>query len=121
MSRKIFILFSILIIASMVWLAAPRPLRKQQARNLQKWKRLKLKKQRLRKPRSCSAEKIKLTVEMSIYVEAPHKKAFDMLKEAYEKENPNIEIEYVGADYADFWGKLKTEVLAGLLKVTLSR
>jgi multiple sugar transport system substrate-binding protein len=62
---------------------------------------------------AASGEKIKIPVEMSVYVEAPHKKAFDMLKEAYEKQNPNIEIEYYGAPYNDFWPKLTTEVMAG--------
>lgn len=59
------------------------------------------------------AEKIQLKVEMSVYVEAPHKKAFDEMKAAYEKENPNIEIVYYGAPYAEFWDKLTTEIVAG--------
>ena len=50
---------------------------------------------------------------MSVYVEAPHKKAFDMLKQAYEQLNPNIEIDYYGAAYNDFWDKLTTEIMAG--------
>jgi ABC-type glycerol-3-phosphate transport system substrate-binding protein len=58
-------------------------------------------------------EKITLNVEMSVYVEAPHKKAFDLLKAAYEAENPNVEIVYYGAPYAEFWDKLTTEIVAG--------
>lgn len=54
-----------------------------------------------------------ITVEMSVYVEAPHKKAFDLLKEAYEKANPDIEIVYYGPPYAEFWNKLTTEIIGG--------
>ena len=57
-------------------------------------------------------EKISLSVEMSVYVEAPHKKAFEMLKEAYEQKNPNVEIVYYGSAYAEFWDKLTTEIVA---------
>ncbi len=55
--------------------------------------------------------KIKLSLETSVYVEAPHKKALDGLKAAYEKLNPNIEIEYRGADYANFWDKMTVEIV----------
>jgi len=58
-------------------------------------------------------EKVRLTVEMSVYVEAPHKKAFDLLKEAYEAIHPNVEIVYYGAPYDAFWDKLITEIVAG--------
>jgi len=58
-------------------------------------------------------EKVRLTVEMSVYVEAPHKKAFDLLKEAYEAKNPNVEIVYYGAPYDAYWDKLTTEIIAG--------
>jgi len=61
----------------------------------------------------CSGEKITLTVEMSVYVEAPHKAAFDAMKAAYEKANPCITIVYEGAAYADFWSKLTTQIVAG--------
>ncbi len=64
-------------------------------------------------PAAPPEEKIQLTVEMSVYVEAPHKKAFDMLKEAYEAKNPNVEIIYYGPPYAEFWDKLTTEIVAG--------
>jgi ABC-type glycerol-3-phosphate transport system substrate-binding protein len=60
-----------------------------------------------------AAEKTKISVEMSIYVEAPHKKAFDMLKKRYEELNPNVEIELYGAPFAEFWDKLTTEITAG--------
>lgn len=60
-----------------------------------------------------AAEKIKLSLTMSVYVEAPHKKAFDLLKEAYEKKNPNVEILYYGAPYDEFWDKLMVEIVAG--------
>lgn len=62
---------------------------------------------------AAGGEKITLTVEMSVYVEAPHKAAFDALKAAYEKAHPNITIVYRGAAYADFWDKLTTEISAG--------
>jgi len=58
-------------------------------------------------------EKVRLKVEMSVYVEAPHKKAFDLLKEAYEAKHPNVEIVYYGAPYDAFWDKLTTEIVAG--------
>lgn len=58
-------------------------------------------------------EKIELTVEMSIYVEAPHKKAFDMLEERYEELNPNVDIVLYGPPYDEFWDKLTTEIVAG--------
>lgn len=57
--------------------------------------------------------KVRLNVEMSVYVEAPHKIAFDELKKAYEKKNPNVEIVYLGAAYENFWDKLMTEIIAG--------
>jgi len=59
------------------------------------------------------AADVRLTVEMSVYVEAPHKKAFDLLKEAYEAKNPNVEIVYYGSPYDAFWDKLTTEIVAG--------
>lgn len=59
------------------------------------------------------AADIRLTVEMSVYVEAPHKKAFDLLKEAYEAKHPNVEIVYYGAPYDAYWDKLVTEIVAG--------
>lgn len=60
-----------------------------------------------------SQEKIRLTVEMSVYVEAPHKKAFDLLKEAYEAKNPNVEIVYYGPPYDEYWDKLAIEIISG--------
>ena len=65
------------------------------------------------KPKEEPAEKIELTLEMSIYVEAPHKKAFDMLEDRYEELNPNVDIVLYGAPYAEFWDKLTTEIVAG--------
>jgi multiple sugar transport system substrate-binding protein len=58
-------------------------------------------------------EKVRLTVEMSVYVEAPHKKAFDLLKEAYELQNPNVEIVYYGPAYDEYWDKLAVEIVSG--------
>ena len=43
-------------------------------------------------------EKVKMCIR-DRYVEAPHKKAFDLLKEAYELQNPNVEIVYYGPAY----------------------
>lgn len=60
-----------------------------------------------------SKEKIQLSVEMSIYVEAPHKKAFDLLEARYEELNPHVDIILYGAPYAEFWNKLTTEIVAG--------
>ena len=37
--------------------------------------------------------KIKLTFSTSVYVEEPHQKAIDALLEAYNKKNPDVEIE----------------------------
>lgn len=62
---------------------------------------------------SALAADVRLTVEMSVYVEAPHKKAFDLLKEAYEAKNPNVEIVYYGAPFDAYWDKLTTEIVAG--------
>jgi len=62
--------------------------------------------------RPASAAATSLSLEMSIYVEAPHKKAFDMLKKRYEELNPNVEIMLYGAPYAEFWDKLTTEITA---------
>jgi multiple sugar transport system substrate-binding protein len=59
------------------------------------------------------AERIQLTVQMSVYVEEPHKRAFDLLKEAYEIQNPNVEIVYYGAPFAEYWDKLTAEIVAG--------
>ncbi|MCK4464647.1 MAG: extracellular solute-binding protein [Bacteroidales bacterium] len=59
------------------------------------------------------AADVRLKVEMSVYVEAPHKKAFDLLKEAYEAKHPNVEIVYYGVPYDVFWDKLLTEIIAG--------
>lgn len=58
-------------------------------------------------------EKVTLTVEMSVYVEAPHKRVFDLLKEVYEAKNPNVEIVYYGAPYDAYWNKLTAEIVAG--------
>jgi ABC-type glycerol-3-phosphate transport system substrate-binding protein len=58
-------------------------------------------------------EKITLTVEMSVYVEAPHKKAFDMIEARYEELHPEVDIVLYGPPYAEFWNKLTTEIVAG--------
>lgn len=59
-----------------------------------------------------SGEKVKLTFETSVYVEAPHKKAIDGLIAEFNKNNPNIEIQVFGAGYDNFWDNLTTEVMA---------
>jgi multiple sugar transport system substrate-binding protein len=59
------------------------------------------------------AEKIKLSMEASSYVETAHKEAYDKIKVLFEAANPNIEIVYNGIPYADFWDKLTTEIVAG--------
>ena len=60
-----------------------------------------------------SGEKIVITMEMSSYVEEPHKNVYDQLEAKYEEMNPNIDIEYYGYPYAEFWDKLTTEMVAG--------
>ena len=60
-----------------------------------------------------ASEKITLTFETSVYVEAPHKKAIDLLVKAYNEAHPNVNIVVHGADYENFWDKLATEVIAG--------
>ncbi|GIP32245.1 sugar ABC transporter substrate-binding protein [Paenibacillus sp. J2TS4] len=57
--------------------------------------------------------KVKLTFETSVYTEAPHKKAIDMLLQKYNEINPNVEITVHGTDYNNFFNKLTTEVVAG--------
>lgn len=56
--------------------------------------------------------KIKLTFSTSVYVEEPHQKAIDALLEAYNKENPDVEIEILGAGYDGYWDNITTEILA---------
>ena len=60
-----------------------------------------------------SDEPITISLETSVYVEAPHKAALDALKAAYEDANPNVTIEIYGAPYAEYWDKLTTEIVAG--------
>lgn len=62
---------------------------------------------------AAAGKKIQIRFETSVYVEAPHKKALDLLEQAYEKENPDVDIVIYGAPYAQFWDKLTTEILAG--------
>lgn len=59
-----------------------------------------------------SKDKVKLTFETSVYTEAPHKKAIDMLLQKYNELNPNVEITVHGTDYNNFFNKLTTEVVA---------
>ena len=56
--------------------------------------------------------KIKLTFSTSVYVEEPHQKAIDALLEAYNKKNPDVEIEILGAGYDGYWDNITTEILA---------
>ncbi|MCG4799082.1 sugar ABC transporter substrate-binding protein, partial [Dorea longicatena] len=55
--------------------------------------------------------KIKLTFSTSVYVEEPHQKAIDALLEAYNKKNPDVEIEILGAGYDGYWDNITTEIL----------
>ena len=55
--------------------------------------------------------KIKLTFSTSVYVEEPHQKAIDGLLEAYNKNNPDVEIEILGAGYDGYWDNITTEIL----------
>lgn len=57
-------------------------------------------------------EKVTLTLASFLYVESPHRKAIDRLVEAYNKIDPNVQIEVSGAGYADYWNNLTSEILA---------
>lgn len=57
--------------------------------------------------------KIKLTFSTSVYVEEPHQKAIDALLEAYNKKNPDIEIEVLGAGYDGYWDNITNEIQSG--------
>ena len=55
---------------------------------------------------------IELTLATSLYVEEPHQKALDNLLAAYNKKNPNVKITIYGAEYANFWNNLTTEIIS---------
>ncbi|TDX41421.1 carbohydrate ABC transporter substrate-binding protein (CUT1 family) [Halanaerobium congolense] len=54
-----------------------------------------------------------ITFQTSVYVEAPHQKAINLLIEEYNKTNPDVNIEVFGAQYSNFFDNLTTEVLTG--------
>lgn len=56
--------------------------------------------------------KVKLTFSTSVYVEEPHQKAIDALLNAYGEQNPDVEIEILGAGYDGYWDNITTEILA---------
>lgn len=60
-----------------------------------------------------AAEPVELTFATSLYVEEPHQKALDALLEAYNEKNPNVKITIYGAEYANFWNNLTTEIVSG--------
>jgi len=113
MKKRFFMLISLLVLASMLLAACGTPEPTTAPDSGVQPEPTKPSEVQPAEPTAAPVEKIQLTVEMSVYVEAPHKKAFDLMKEAYEKENPNIEIVYSGAPYAEFWDKLTTEIVAG--------
>ena len=57
--------------------------------------------------------KIKLTFSTSVYVEEPHQKAIDNLLAAYNKQNPDVEIEVLGAGYDGYWDNITNEIVSG--------
>lgn len=61
---------------------------------------------------SPSAQPVKLTLATFLYVETPHRKVIDRLIEAYNKINPNVQIEVSGTGYADYWNDLTSEIMA---------
>lgn len=63
--------------------------------------------------KSDDGDKIKLTFSTSVYVEEPHQKAIDALLEAYNKKNPNVEIEVLGAGYDGYWDNITNEIVSG--------
>lgn len=62
---------------------------------------------------SAIAEEIHITFQTSVYVEAPHKAALDLLVEAYKEVKPNVTIEIYGAPYGNYWDRLTVEVMSG--------
>lgn len=64
-------------------------------------------------PKSGEGAVVELTFATSLYVEEPHQRALDALIEAYNARNPNVKITIYGADYANFWNNLTTEIISG--------
>lgn len=58
------------------------------------------------------AQTIELSYATSLYVEEPHQIVHDKLLEAYNKKNSNVKISIYGAEYANFWNNLTTEIIS---------
>jgi len=54
-----------------------------------------------------------LTFATSLYVEEPHQVALDKLLERYNEKNPDVKITIYGAEFANFWNNLTTEIIGG--------
>jgi ABC-type glycerol-3-phosphate transport system substrate-binding protein len=54
-----------------------------------------------------------LTFATSLYVEEPHQVALDKLLAKYNETHPNVKITIYGAEYANFWNNLTTEIIGG--------
>ena len=59
-----------------------------------------------------TAAPIELTYATSLYVEAPHQIVHDNLLKAYGAKNSNVKISIYGAEYANFWNNLTTEIIS---------
>ena len=55
---------------------------------------------------------VKITFETCQYLEAPHKAAMDQLIVAFNEKYPNIQVEFFGTDYANYWTSLTNECMA---------
>ena len=62
---------------------------------------------------AASAGVTELTFATSLYVEEPHQVALDKLLEKYNEKNPDVKITIYGAEYANFWNNLTTEIIGG--------
>ena len=59
-----------------------------------------------------STAPVELTYATSLYVEAPHQIVHDNLLKAYGAKNSNVKISIYGAEYANFWNNLTTEIVS---------
>jgi ABC-type glycerol-3-phosphate transport system substrate-binding protein len=64
-------------------------------------------------PVSASSEITELTFATSLYVEEPHQVALDKLLAKYNDTHPDVKITIYGAEYANFWNNLTTEIIGG--------
>lgn len=71
-----------------------------------------------------SGNEVTLHLATSLYVESNHQAVFDKLLDAFNKENPNINVEIYGEGYDGFWDDITTEIASGtegdILQITPS-